>query len=385
MMIYAMIDNIIIFTLCLVTVLGADLPILLIITAGLFVVMVTADSLEFRLYWVKAAFCIAFAVLSNSWIGFLAFTVLWPGVIPLLIAVPGILYAIYALCLQAGDVSAHFAASTFLLSLAVMAGNALLLLLKEMIRKELAKKETEQARLRSFAISEMREKKLNRQLAQQNYLVDKNARLTERENISRNIHNSVGHTITAAIMTLDAADMLYDVKPEEARKKMNDANERIRGSLESIRRAVRTLDEESKDVPVTDLIAGLQNIIEEFTMDTARRCDFKTESFPEGMQIPHEHMEFLTGVLEELLTNGVKHGQADSFLINLTGDSGHLQLIVKDNGRSDYNDANAAKLIENGFGLKKIISYAERCGGQAGFRNEDGFRASIELPVPQNT
>ena len=86
------------------------------------------------------------------------------------------------------------------------------------------------------------QKKLAKELVIKNYLADKNARLEERENISRNIHNSVGHSITAAIMTLDAADMLYDTAPDKAREKMNTANERIRTGLEAIRQAVRVLD-----------------------------------------------------------------------------------------------------------------------------------------------
>ena len=40
---------------------------------------------------------------------------------------------------------------------------------------------------------------------------------------------------------------------EDARKRMNDANTRIRGSLESIRRAVRVLDEESAGIAADDL------------------------------------------------------------------------------------------------------------------------------------
>ena len=94
------------------------------------------------------------------------------------------------------------------------------------------KNANEKQRVIQSNISELHEKRLNEQLIMQKIVDEKNARLLERENTSRNIHNSVGHSITAAIMTLDAADMLYDVRPEEARKKMNDANSRIRGSLE---------------------------------------------------------------------------------------------------------------------------------------------------------
>ena len=255
----------------------------------------------------------------------------------------------------------------------------IVLILKGLVRRQQRRAALERQRIQNSNLNEMHEKRLNRELTKQNYLADKNARLVERENISRNIHNSVGHSITAAIMTLDAADMLYDVKPDEARKRMNDANERIRGSLESIRRAVRTLDDEAETMPVSDLKAAMDGIIDDFVMDTERHVD-RIYDVPD-IQIPREHAEFLTGVLEELLTNGVKHGGATKFVVILTGDSAHIKLEVKDNGRSDFGEANSKARIEKGFGVKKIVSYAERCGGKTGFVNDEGFRAFVELPV----
>ena len=260
-------------------------------------------------------------------------------------------------------------------------------------------------------INEMHEKRLNRELTIKNYLAEKNARLVERENISRNIHNSVGHSITAAIMTLDAADMLYDVKPDEARKRMNDANERMRGSLESIRRAVRTLDVETGTISAIDLKASMDAIIDEFVMDTEMKVDkiyempnkiyvsdadkLSEDALPDDnagvsgeeedrsveIPIPREHAEFLTGVLKEFLTNGVKHGNATEYVVLLKGDSAHISLVVKDNGKSDFTPENSRRRIENGFGIKKIISYVERCGGKAAFTNENGFRSEVELPI----
>ena len=58
-----------------------------------------------------------------------------------------------------------------------------------------------------------------------------------------------------------------------------------------------------------------------------------------------------------------------------------LKLEVKDNGRSDFGESNSKARIEKGFGVKKIVSYAERCGGKTGFVNDEGFRAFVELPV----
>ena len=398
-MLYALIDSCIIAVLAGVSVIWSAHPLLLLLAAGLLLVAVTAHSMGIPLAWLKWILAAGFGILSGVWLGYLAFAVLWPvgeneaseernavsaeagpGFwIPPAAAV--LLFTGAGLVEQHENINGRFIAERFLLAFAVFAGVTAILFVKRMIRVERRRRFAERERLRQSSISEMHEKKLNRQLAQQSYLADKNARLTERENISRNIHNSVGHNITAAIMTLDAADMLYDVKPEEARKRMNDANERIRGSLESIRRAVRTLDQDSKDVPLTDLVAGMDSIIDEFVMDTERICERHYDAFPEGMQLPHEHMEFLTGVLQEFLTNGVRHGQADAFLVQLTGDSAHIRLAVKDNGHSDYGKENEKQRIENGFGLKKILSYAERCGGYAEFSNEDGFRAVVELPL----
>jgi len=402
-MYFTLLDNFIVILLALVSVFRAEYTALFVLAAGFLIVVITAGSM-FRapeilvekegavMKWTgempvplliaKLVLLTGFAFLSGSWIGFAAFAVLnisrqW--IVPV---ITFFLYSLYAILgLPGAKAQDYGVAEELLFALAAAAVTALFLFIKYWMKRQMEKEAQNREQLRRMSISEMREKKLNRELAKANYLADKNARLTERENISRNIHNSVGHSITAAIMTLDAADMLYDTKPEEARKRMNDANERIRGSLESIRRAVRTLDDESASVPVSDLRAGLDSILNEFLMDTEIRADRVYEDFPEGMELPHEYVEFLTGVLQECLTNGLKHGGADFFLVKLSGDSAHVQLMVKDNGKSDYGVENEELRLKQGFGLKKVRSFAERCGGRAEFENAEGFRTLVELPV----
>ena len=231
------------------------------------------------------------------------------------------------------------------------------------------------------AVNEMYEKKLNQELTIKHYLAEKNARLEERENISRNIHNSVGHSITAAIMTLEAADMLLDTAPDKAREKINLANERIRGSLSSIRHAVRVLDEETSLVPMEDFTAQLLTITDNFCMDTTLQILNDFSHAGSNLVLPREHAEFLTGALEELLSNGVRHGRATRFTVHLITDSGHIKLKVSDNGSSTFSKINEEENIRHGFGLKKLISYTKRCGGTAGFENKNGFTAELTLPI----
>ena len=257
----------------------------------------------------------------------------------------------------------------------------IIMLIQTMIKKTEIQRKAMAARLQQVSLSEMHEIKRNADIMQQSFYERKNARLLERENISRNIHNSVGHSITAAIMTLDAADMLFEKNPDEAHKRMNDASGRIRGSLEAIRSAVRALDTEDEDVSIKDLLCYTDNIINEFTMDTQITCDCLKDLYSENLMLPKEHAEFLSGALSEMLTNGVKHGQATHFTVKITADSTHIRLEVKDNGNSGFNEGNYDELIRNGFGLKKLTSYAQRCGGSTEYKNEDGFYSAIELPV----
>lgn len=231
------------------------------------------------------------------------------------------------------------------------------------------------------AINEMYEKKINRQLIIKNYLADRNARLEERENISRNIHNSVGHSITAAIMALDAADMLLETAPKMAREKMNTANGRIRQSLSSIRSAVRVLDSDKTPMLMEDFISGLRAVSDSFMTDTNLKVRGDYDHADKEIKISQEYAEFLTGAVLEFLTNGVRHGGADAFTVVLTTDSKHLKISVRDNGKSHFSKKNQKILIENGFGLKKIMLYADKCGGQTAFSNENGFRAVITLPI----
>ena len=353
-----------------------------------------------------------FALFSGGFWGFFIFVVIDELKAWMIVVLAEVIYICSNIISYISDVpTGREVAKMLIFSLIIAAGHAILLALKAVIRQNVIRNIAAKERIMKSNINEMHEKRLNRELTIKNYLAEKNARLVERENISRNIHNSVGHSITAAIMTLDAADMLYDVKPDEARKRMNDANERMRGSLESIRRAVRTLDVETGTISAIDLKASMDAIIDEFVMDTEMKVDkiyempnkiyvsdadkLSEKALPDDnagvsgeeedrsveIPIPREHAEFLTGVLKEFLTNGVKHGNATEYVVLLKGDSAHISLVVKDNGKSDFTPENSRRRIENGFGIKKIISYVERCGGKAVFTNENGFRSEVELPI----
>lgn len=377
----AVLDDLFIIVLTFISLFTCRFPALFIVAAGLLMVLTTYESfLEDKgrvLVAAEAVLMTAYAVLSGGFAGFSVFFLLKAAgeQIRVILGLCGFLFT--SLTVDKGMPFAGSIVQTLLLAAMFF----LLVLLSGLMDRMEKRKTREDERLIASNVSEMHEKRLNEQLVMQHFLAEKNARMTERENISRNIHNSVGHSITAAIMALDAADALYDVRPEEARKRMNDANDRIRGSLESIRRAVRVLDEDSAEISASDLKCEMEDIINQFVMDTDIRVDQNVSRLMDDIRIPHDHAVFLTGALQEMLTNGVKHGEASEFIVILFGDTAHIRLEVSDNGQSDFDSLNCKARIENGFGIKKMITYVEKCGGKTAFVNDNGFKGMVELPI----
>lgn len=381
-MVYTVLDNIIILLLTVTSLSVSPFPEIFIVAAGFLMILTTYESFQEEkntaLIALKCALTTIFAMLSGGFTGFLAFF-LFRTVRKYIRIISGVcLFLLAELVIYQNASFPMCIVKVLLLTAAFL----FLMLIYNLIERIEKRKAQENEKLKASNISELHEKRLNEQLVMQNFLAEKNARLLERENISRNIHNSVGHSITAAIMTLDAADMLYDVSPEDARKRMNDANARIRGSLESIRRAVRVLDEDHTEIAASDLKCEMENLIHTFIMDTNINVNRDYDLLMDEIKIPHDHAVFLTGALQEMLTNGVKHGNASEFVVIVSGDSAHIRLQVSDNGQSDFDPFNKKHRIENGFGIKKIISYVEKCGGKTHFGNEDGFKGMVELPMP---
>lgn len=380
-MTYAVLDNIIIIILTVLSLFTCKSVGLFIVAAGLLMVFTTYKSFdeEKNTAFIILEFILMtlFAVLSGGFTGYIIFFLLRAVREHIRITLGVCLFVITALLLYKNMPVAMCIVKTMLLIAAFL----FLILIYHLMEQIEKRKMQEDERLTASSVGEMHEKRLNEQLVMQSFLAEKNARLVERETISRNIHNSVGHSITAAIMTLDAADELYEVRPEEARKKMKDANARIHGSMESIRKAVRVLDEDSEEIVSGDLKYEMETIINAFVMDTGIRVDLNFSQLMDDIKIPHDNAVFLTGALQELLTNGVKHGNASEFMVILIGDTAHVRLEVSDNGRSDFDSLNGRSRIENGFGIRKMISYAEKCGGKTAFVNDNGFRGMVELPI----
>lgn len=252
-------------------------------------------------------------------------------------------------------------------------------------KKYIAYKEKNNRILYKFALNELVGKNLNKELAIKNQLIERNTRLEESETISRKIHNCVGHSITASIMALEAAEVLCDVSPQQAKEKVEVANSRMHESLNGIRQAVRALDDETNSLLLSQFLKILTQSIEKFSLDANVRIrhNLNFDNINCDFEIDRKHIEFLKSAMLEAFSNGVRHGNSTAFIVMIKFDLTHLQLTIEDNGTqfSKLSKQQQNEKLQNGFGLKKIKSYLDNCGGELKLSYEDGFSTIIVIPL----
>ncbi|MBR2750432.1 MAG: hypothetical protein IKD90_04825 [Clostridiales bacterium] len=239
--------------------------------------------------------------------------------------------------------------------------------------------------LTAAALDAMEQRSLREQIAKDQNVNEHNARLQERERISRDIHNMVGHTLSAATVTLDAASMLVPSDQTRAKEKIDVANSRVHEAISSVRSVVRTLDADDDKVVLTDYMKSLQVMVSEFMMDTEIKVYHNFAQIDQEARIPLSVASFLSSSLSELLTNGVKHGGAKIFVVTFLYDVKNVRLTVQDNGTGwGVLTASEKKMkLANGFGLRKMIEYAEKKGGSCVIESEDGFAVRLQMPLEE--
>ena len=201
-------------------------------------------------------------------------------------------------------------------------------------------------------------------------------RMQERERISRDIHNSVGHTITAAIFALEAAKMQRPKEPEAADEKTDRAIQRMRESMDIIRNSVRMMNDQNvMDVQELEKLLILCCRQTEQDSDITIDADFSGLERAADTPMSSERVSFLYGMVQECVTNGMKHGGAHRFRLKAAVDEGAITIEVWNDGKVPDS------MPQEGFGLQHLRSYAEKVGGS--FQINAGYGFSVLLSLPQ--
>jgi len=211
---------------------------------------------------------------------------------------------------------------------------------------------------------------LNSKLIEQSNAIEEIAMLKERNRIAGAVHDTLGHTLTTAIVALEVAHLLFDKRPDEAHEKINIAKDELKKGLGDIRGVVKALKMHTSidRLSLEDEIKGLIETIEKQT-EIHIVMDYDLEGDLVSLQ---QHV-LLNGI-KEAITNAIKHGKADKIKICL--DQGESILVhIIDNGLGCQD-------IQEGFGLSTMKSRVEAIGGALAYTClNKGFQLEIQLPI----
>lgn len=192
----------------------------------------------------------------------------------------------------------------------------------------------------------------------------------ERNRIAREIHDNAGHSMTTVIMQTEAAKLMIDKDPAEAKNRIIAANIQARSALEQMRESVHLLAGRTYARPIKEELGEIISRTVDGT-DIKVRCDFADVRVSDG------GYRFLCSALKECLSNGIRHGGATAFYAELRKDGDNAVLYVSDNGKGVSGN------IDTGFGLKNMREMARSLGGDCVFASEEGegFEVTITLPA----
>jgi signal transduction histidine kinase len=194
--------------------------------------------------------------------------------------------------------------------------------------------------------------------------------LRERNRIARDIHDTVGHTLTTVLLEMEAGERILKVNQELALEKYALAKGQVRKGLNDIRESVSALQSGRE---IQDLATSLKLLINETIKHGGINIRYDISELP-PLDIPLE--KALYRALQEGLTNGIKHGGSTAFVFILKYENGNIKFLLQDNGKG------TGKVIF-GFGLTGMNERVMELGGvlTVDSRPGEGFNINISLPV----
>lgn len=195
----------------------------------------------------------------------------------------------------------------------------------------------------------------------------------ERVRIARELHDLVGHTLNVLLVQAGAARRLLDRNPEQTRGLLGTMEHTGRQALEELDRVLGLLrEEEPGPQPGLAQLASLTERMEQAGIRVTARLD------PAVHQVPRPLDLSAYRIVQEALTNTVKHGRAARAEVSVHCDGGVLDVEIRDDG------VGVAGGYVPGRGLRGIAERVREFGGSVehGAGEHGGFRLHAVLPIP---
>ncbi len=213
-------------------------------------------------------------------------------------------------------------------------------------------------------------KVLNTQLQEYASLQEKMGETKERNRLAREIHDTLGHTLTGLSVGIDAAMMILDVDSEATKKQLSILSDTARQGLKDVRRSVEKLRPDALER--YSLQEALHKMIVDFEIVSQVKISFVCHL--ESLSFNKDEEEVIYRIVQEGLTNALRHGHAKHVFISFAMEANTLVIIIEDDGIGCEN-------VEFGFGLHHMEERVNALQGKIRAYGYDGFVIIAEIPI----
>ena len=208
----------------------------------------------------------------------------------------------------------------------------------------------------------------NRELNSYLALSEKIAEDRERKRIAREIHDTLGHALTGISAGIDAVKVLVDIDTNRAKEQLNNVSVVVRDGIRDVRGSLNKMRPGALEN--NTLKEALIKIIREYEAISNLEIHLRYEWDNIDLDIAKEDIVFR--VIQESITNSVRHGHAKTIWIELLEEESYVMTIQDDGVGFDE--------LHYGYGLKQMQERLMIIGGSVRFENRDGFYTHIEIP-----
>ncbi|RFB22646.1 helix-turn-helix transcriptional regulator [Bacillus sp. LB(2018)] len=190
----------------------------------------------------------------------------------------------------------------------------------------------------------------------------------ERNRLSSELHDTVGHAYTSIIMGMET--LRTELATEMGIQRLDSLLEMGRKSIEDVRGYLHQMDSPCQS---PSLIQSLQNLGAEFQEHAQVNVNFRT--FGEEYQLSRQAKIAFIRCLQESLTNAVRHGQGTEIIVSLQFEQQYTRLEVQDNGKGNVE-------WQEGFGMNAMKERAMNLQGQLSVytKPEEGMLVTCTIP-----
>ena len=213
---------------------------------------------------------------------------------------------------------------------------------------------------------------VNHELENYAAVSEKIAEDKERKRLAREIHDTLGHALTGIAAGVDACIAMIDINPEATKKQLMVISKVVRQGIVDVRNSLNKLRPGALEQH--GFKGAIENMIEEFTSvsNLTISLDYRLDK----VDFENTKEDILFRVIQESVTNAVRHGDATHIDISLYIEDNNLYLKIQDNGQG-------CEEIHYGFGLKQMKERLGMINGKVAYDGHHGFLTIVTIPLQE--